>query len=52
VVDDFSREAVASIRARRTSPDAVRFLEQVVSILPYRIESVMTDNDLLDALCL
>src|SRR5882724_233767 len=47
VVDDFSREAVARIHSKRASPDAVLFLEQVVSDLPYRIESVMTDNDLI-----
>ena len=44
-VDDFSREAVASIRPKRSSPDAVSFLEHVVETLPYRVESVMTDND-------
>jgi transposase InsO family protein len=47
VVDDFSREAVARIRPHRTSGDAVIFLEQVVAALPYRIEAVMTDNDLI-----
>jgi transposase InsO family protein len=46
-VDDFSREAVASIRPKRSSPDAASFLEQVVETLPYRVESVMTDNDLI-----
>ena len=46
-VDDFSREAVASIRPKRSSPDAASFLEHVVETLPYRIESVMTDNDLI-----
>jgi transposase InsO family protein len=46
-VDDFSREAVACIRPKRSSPDAVSFLEQVVRALPYRIEAVMTDNDLI-----
>jgi transposase InsO family protein len=46
-VDDFSREAVACIRPKRSSPDAAAFLEQVVETLPYRVESVMTDNDLI-----
>jgi transposase InsO family protein len=46
-VDDFSREAVARIRPNRSSPDAAAFLEQVVETLPYRVESVMTDNDLI-----
>lgn len=46
-VDDFSREAVAKIRASRTSGDAVQFLEEVVTTLPYRVETVMTDNDLI-----
>ena len=47
VIDDFSREAVARIRPNRSSSDAVTFLEEVVSVLPYRIEAVMTDNDLI-----
>jgi transposase InsO family protein len=46
-VDDFSREAVAAIRPNRSSQDAATFLEEVVSVLPYRIEAVMTDNDLI-----
>ncbi len=46
-VDDFSREAVAAIRPQRSSLDAAAFLEQIVSVLPYRIEAVMTDNDLI-----
>jgi transposase InsO family protein len=46
-VDDFSREAVAAVRSQRSSQDAVAFLEQLVSALPYRIEAVMTDNDLI-----
>lgn len=46
-VDDFSREAVACIRPKRSSPDAASFLEQVVETLPYRVETVMTDNDLI-----
>ena len=47
VVDDFSREAVTSIRAQRSSRQASAFLEQVLTVLPYRIEAVMTDNDLI-----
>jgi len=46
-VDDSSREAVAQIRADRTSCDAAAFLERLVADLPYRIEAVMTDNDLI-----
>lgn len=47
MVDDFSREAVASIRSQRSSKDAVSFLEEVLGTLPYPIEAVMTDNDLI-----
>ena len=47
VVDDFSREAVTCIRPLRSSRHASAFLEQVLSVLPYRIEAVMTDNDLI-----
>lgn len=43
-VDDFSREAVVSIRTEQTSASAAAFLEQVVATLPYRIEAVLTDN--------
>lgn len=46
-VDDFSREAVAQIRPDRSSGDAAAFLERLVADLPYRIEAVMTDNDLI-----
>jgi transposase InsO family protein len=46
-VDDFSREAVTNIRPERSSRDASAFLEHVVTALPYRIEAVMTDNDLI-----
>ena len=45
-VDDFSREAVVSIRTEQTSASATAFLEQVVARLPYRIEAVLTDNAL------
>ena len=46
-VDDFSREAVATIRPQRSSRDAVSFLEEVLGTLPYPVEAVMTDNDLI-----
>lgn len=46
-VDDFSREVVVSVRAHRSSQDAAPFLEEIVTALPYRIEAVMTDNDLI-----
>lgn len=45
-VDDFSREAVVSIRTDQTSRDAAAFLEHVAARLPYRIEAVLTDNAL------
>jgi len=45
-IDDFSREAVAWITPERTTRAAVAFLERVLAQLPYRIEAVMTDNDL------
>lgn len=43
-VDDFSREAVVSIRTDQSSTAAAAFLEQVAATLPYRIEAVLTDN--------
>jgi transposase InsO family protein len=43
-VDDFSREAVVSIRTDATSRTAASFLEHVAATLPYRIEAVLTDN--------
>jgi transposase InsO family protein len=46
-VDDFSREAVARIAPERSTVAATAFLEHVLAQLPYRIEAVMTDNDLL-----
>jgi transposase InsO family protein len=45
-IDDYSREAVAQITADRTSRVATDFLEHVLAKLPYRVEAVMTDNDL------
>jgi transposase InsO family protein len=46
-VDDFTREAVARIAPERTTAAATAFLEYVLTQLPYRVEAVMTDNDLL-----
>ena len=46
-VDDFSPEAFAPIRPDRRSRDAAAFLEQLVTELPYRIEAVRTDHDLI-----
>ncbi len=46
-VDDFSREAVVWIAGDRTAQNATTFLERVVATLPYPIEAVMTDNDLI-----
>ena len=43
-VDDFSREAVVSIRTDATSVAAATFLEHVAATLPYPIEAVLTDN--------
>jgi transposase InsO family protein len=43
-VDDFSREAVVSIRTDATSKAAATFLEEVAATLPYPIEAVLTDN--------
>jgi transposase InsO family protein len=45
-VDDFTREAVVWIAGARTTHNATAFLEQLVAALPYPIEAVMTDNDL------
>lgn len=45
-VDDFTREAVVWITAARTTHNATTFLEHLVAVLPYPIEAVMTDNDL------
>jgi len=46
-VDDYSREAVARIAGERSTVAATAFLEHVLTQLPYRVEAVMTDNDLL-----
>ena len=45
-VDDFTREAVVWIANERTARNATLFLERVLATLPYPIEAVMTDNDL------
>ena len=45
-IDDFSREAVASISPERSSRTATAFLEDVLARLPYPVEAVLTDNDL------
>src|SRR5207253_2221589 len=46
-IDDFSREAVATIRRERSTAAATRFLEHVLAELPYPVEAVMTDNDMM-----
>ena len=46
-VDDYSREAVARIAGERSTVAATAFLEHVLTQLRYRVEAVMTDNDLL-----
>lgn len=43
-VDDFTREAVAWIAREQSARTAVEFLRRVLDTLPYRIESVLTDN--------
>jgi len=46
-VDDFSREAAAQVVGERSTVAATRFLEYVLKQLPYPVEAVMTDNDLM-----
>jgi transposase InsO family protein len=46
-IDDFSREATAQIARERSTVAATRFLELVLTQLPYRVEAVMTDNDMM-----
>jgi transposase InsO family protein len=46
-IDDFSREATAQIAGERSAVAATRFLELVLAELPYRVEAVMTDNDMM-----
>ena len=45
-IDDFTREGAAQIVGERSTRAATRFLEHVLAQLPYRVEAVMTDNDL------
>jgi transposase InsO family protein len=46
-IDDFSREATAQIASERSTIAATRFLEFVLTQLPYRVDAVMTDNDMM-----
>src|SRR5262245_14446312 len=46
-IDDFSREGHALIGRERSTVAATRFLEHVLAQLPYRVEAVMTDNDMM-----
>ena len=46
-IDDFSREATAQIAGERSTIAATRFLELVLTQLPYRVDAVMTDNDMM-----
>lgn len=46
-IDDFSREGVAAIAGERSTVAATRFLEHVLTHLPYRVDAVMTDNDMM-----
>lgn len=46
-IDDFTREGVAIIAGERSTAAATRFLEHVLAQLPYRVEAVMTDNDMM-----
>jgi hypothetical protein len=45
-IDDFTREGAAMISGDRSTRAATRFLEAVLAQVPYRVEAVMTDNDL------
>lgn len=46
-IDDFSREGHALIARERSTVAATRFLEHVLAQLPYPVEAVMTDNDMM-----
>lgn len=46
-IDDFSREGAAHIAGERSTIAATRFLEYVLAQLPYRVDAVMTDNDMM-----
>lgn len=46
-IDDFTREATAMIAGERSTIAATRFLEHVLAQLPYKVDAVMTDNDMM-----
>src|SRR4029453_16849477 len=46
-IDDFSREGLATIAQERSTLAATQFLEHVLAQLPYRVEAVITDNDMM-----
>lgn len=46
-IDDFTREGTAQIVGERSTAAATRFLEHVLTQLPYRVDAVMTDNDMM-----
>jgi len=46
-IDDFSREGAAQIAGERSTVAATRFVEHVLAQLPYRVDAVMTDNDMM-----
>jgi transposase InsO family protein len=46
-IDDFSREGVATVAGERSTAAATRFLEHVLAQLPYPVDAVMTDNDMI-----
>src|SRR4029450_727262 len=46
-IDDLRGEGVARIADARSTAAATRFLEHVLAQLPYRVEAVMTDNDMM-----
>ena len=46
-IDDFSREGLAAITRERSTVAATRFLEHVLAQLPYHVDAVMTDNDMM-----
>lgn len=46
-IDDFSREGHARIARERSTVAATQFLEHVLAQLPYPVEAVMTDNDMM-----
>jgi transposase InsO family protein len=46
-IDDYTREGLARIAGERSTAAATRFLEHVLAQVPYRVEAVMTDNDMM-----